>query len=278
MSEKFLRRILVPAATSLALLVPGAAWVPTAAQARTTITYDTNDSWAGYFIHYVNSDPNTDPLGVNGAWIVPKVTCTENGKGISGEVGTWIGLGGVDAVYPGNDLEQIGTDSQCINGKATYWAWYEFPPAPAVHINTQFSHNDGNCKGKTPISPGDNMRADVVDQGFGQFAMQLWDYTKNWYCPVLWINQASSAVPQTAEWIVENRVVNNVQQTWPQFKNNVAFIDCIWVQNGVTSSLYAGADLTNLTIDVSNTSTHKDKTSTVTADVPVAFLIQWLHS
>jgi len=122
------------------------------------------------------------------------------------------------------------------------------------------------------------MRADVVDQGFGQFALQLWDYTKNWYCPVLWINQASSAVPHTAEWIVENRVVNNRQQTWPDFKNGVAFLDCIWVQDTKTSSLYAGASLTNLTIDIGNTSVPKDETSTVTADVPIAFFVRWLHS
>lgn len=275
MSKEFLRRILVPAAASVALVVPGAVWFPTAALAQTTITYDTDSNWAGYFMEYQNPDPNTDPLGVNGAWIVPRVTCTENGKAISGEVPTWIGLGGA---LGDNDLEQIGTDSQCVNGQATYWAWYEFPPAAAVRINTQISHNDGNCKGKSPISPGDNMRADVVDQGFGQFALQLWDYTKNWYCPVLWINQAASAVPLTAEWIVENRVVKNVQQTWPQFKSGVAFLDCLWMQDNKTFSLYAARNLQNLTIDIGNTSVPKDDTSTVTSDVPIAFFIQWLRS
>jgi hypothetical protein len=116
------------------------------------------------------------------------------------------------------------------------------------------------------------MQADVVDQGFGQFALQIWDTTKNWYCPVLWINQSASAVPQTAEWIVEDPG----NATWPQF-GSVAFIACTWTQDGATNPLYSAANLTNHTVIIANTATPKDNTQTMTADVPEAFLVQWLR-
>jgi len=277
MSKKSFGRMLVSAASTLALVVYGAVWLPTAARAQTTIIYKTSPNWAGYIINYTNPDPNNDPLGASGAWNVPQVSCTKNGKAISGQVAAWVGLGGATT---GNTLEQIGTTSQCTNGSATYWAWYEFPPAAPVHINTQTTTN-ANCKGKSPIAPGDDMQADVVDQGFGQFALQIWDNTKNWYCPVLWINQNSNAVPQTAEWIVEDPFNNKGQQmTWPQFQNGVAFIACTWTQDGATNPLYSGANLTNETIykyPQTVPIVYKDNTETMTADVPEAFLVQWLH-
>lgn len=269
--------MLVSAATTFAFVVCGAMWLPTAAHAQATITNKTSPNWAGYTINYTNPDPNTDPLGVSGAWNVPQVNCTENGKPISGQVAAWVGLGGVTN---GNALEQIGTTSQCTNGRVTYYAWYEFPPAAAVQINVTKTTN-ASCKGKSPIAAGDDMQADVVDQGFGQFALQIRDTTKNWYCPVLWINQSSSAVPQTAEWIVEDPFSNGKQMTWPQFKNGAAFIACTWTQNGATNPLYSGANLTNETIYVYPQTTilpvYKDNTETITAGAPEAFLIQWLH-
>lgn len=281
MSKKLFGRMLVAAATTLASIASVVAWLPTVAHAQTTITNKTSPNWAGYIINYTNPDPNNDPLGASGAWNVPKISCTENGKAISGKVAAWVGLGGVTN---GNAFEQLGTTSQCANGKATYYAWYEFPPAAPVKINTTKTQH-ASCVGKSPIAAGDDMQADVVDQGFGQFALQIWDTTKNWYCPVLWINQSSSAVPQTAEWIVEDPLDKTSQglkqETWPQFKNGVSFIACTWMQNGATNPLYSGANLTNETIYVYPQTTpnpvYKDNTETMTASVPEAFLVQWLH-
>lgn len=119
----------------------------------------TNSDWSGYSVSFPNAQAS-DVIGVTGNWTVPSVTCTKNGSPISGEVAVWDGLGGANST---NTLEQIGTNSQCINGKAKYWAWYEFPPAAAVHITQN---------GKYPISPGDAMRADVTDQGYGYFVLK----------------------------------------------------------------------------------------------------------
>ncbi|HEY6276512.1 MAG TPA: G1 family glutamic endopeptidase [Streptosporangiaceae bacterium] len=205
-------------------------WLPTAALARVDITDHPNQVWAGYGLDFTN--PSDTPLSVSGTWTVPSVNCSRNGKPISGQVSVWPGLGGAKS---GNNLEQTGTDSQCINGKATYWAWYEFPPKPPVHIT---------ANGKYPVSVNDSMRADVTDQGAGYFVLRIFDNTKHWHYTKIMINQSSSAVPQTGEWIVEDPG----NATWPQFTKNVVFKNCYWVQNGPQTALDLGANLTQYTI------------------------------
>ena len=215
--------------------------------------------WAGYSIDFTN--PQNTPLSVSAAWTIPKVSCTNNGTPISGQVAVWDGLGGV---YSGNDLEQIGTDSQCIKGKAKYWAWYEFPPQNPVPINKS---------GKYPVSYGDSMRAAVTYQGAGQFALQLWDDTKHWYYPVLWINHSSNAVPRTGEWIVEDPA----GATWPQFTNNVVFKNCYWVQNGQRTALRFGVNITRYTIYTTGLLPQPKDVTWDPAPDRTDFAVQWQH-
>ena len=215
--------------------------------------------WAGYSIDFTN--PKNTPLSVSAAWTIPKVSCTNNGTPISGQVAVWDGLGGV---YSGNTLEQIGTDSQCIKGKAKYWPWYEFPPQNPIHIDKN---------GKYSVSYGDSMRAAVTDQGAGQFALQLWDDTKHWYYPVLWINRSSSAVPRTGEWIVEDPA----GAAWPQFTNNVVFKNCYWVQNGPQAALRVGDNITRYTIYTTGLLSQPKDVTWDPAPDRTDFAVQWQH-
>jgi hypothetical protein len=267
--------ILIPVVLSAlaALVLPASASAGTKAG---TITYQTDDLWAGYVANYTNPDPNTDPMAVSGSWSIPKVSCTSGSKPISGQVAAWVGLGGYGVEFPSNNLEQIGTDSQCKLGKASYWAWVEAPPAynPVIRLNSTNSSGTGgapgvDCKGKAPVSAGDDMEATVTDQGFGQFAFQIWDTTKGWYCPVLWEDSNANAVPDTADWVVEDVYALN----FPQFKD-VGWIGCDWTQDGNTSPLFDASTITQL--DIKNTSSGVTKTKT-TEVAPESFLVQWLH-
>jgi len=220
-----------------------------------------NAVWGGYSINFTNPDPQNDPLAVSGSWTVPSVTCIVNGQKISGEVAVWPGLGGTGS----NTLEQTGTTSQCSNGTASYWAWWEtYPSKPPVNISTN---------GKDLVSPGDSMTGAVTEQGPGYFVMQLWDNTKKWYNVALWQAQYSSTTtPQTADWVVED--FNHA--TFPQFKSNIVFTSCTWVKDGSTKALISGKSLNNYTV-VNAQGIGKENTGPVAANGS-SFYVQWLRT
>jgi len=96
-----------------------------------------SSNWAGYA---VTGSTFTD---VKGTWVQPAVTCPAEGSTYSA---FWVGLGG----YSGSDggLEQIGTESNCLDGQPVYDAWYELLP-------------DGSVQVPLEISPGDTVSAEV---------------------------------------------------------------------------------------------------------------------
>lgn len=123
------------ALVALLITALGATWLPTAAHAGVARVNAPvlNNVWGGYTVSFVNPDPQNYPLAVSTAWTVPAVSCTRNLLPISGEVSVWAGLGGTGS----NDLEQTGTDSQCINGKAMYWAWEELVPSSRIRCPSE---------------------------------------------------------------------------------------------------------------------------------------------
>ena len=64
-------------------------------------------NWSGYSIDAANHTV-TD---VKGSWVVPTVTVSGNGTSYAS---TWVGIDGDNS----NTVEQIGTDSDQVNGKA----------------------------------------------------------------------------------------------------------------------------------------------------------------
>jgi hypothetical protein len=258
------RRLLASLAVTVALVIPGFLLVPAADAATGQYT-----TYAGYSINFVNPDPQNHPLGASAIWSVPKVSCTENSKPISGQVVTWVGLGGIPMTGP--PVEQTGTDSQCTikNGKAkvTYWPWYEFTGNPKnpnpVNITLKTT-------GKDTISAGDHMAADVVEQGPGYFVTQLWDHTKGWYYDAIWQTTAGNVTPLTADWIVENP---GALPHWPKFTGGILFQNCYWAQDAAQKQLGSGSGVTQYTL-YSN-SVQQDTTSAIGAD-NMSFTVQWL--
>src|SRR5262249_43134748 len=96
------------------------------------LTFSTN--WSGYAVVAGHGAINAGC----GSWTVP----VAQGQGYSA---TWVGIDG----YNSRSVQQIGTESDMVNGKASYYAWYEMYPNPTVPITT-------------PIQPGDAISASVT--------------------------------------------------------------------------------------------------------------------
>jgi hypothetical protein len=71
---------------------------------------------------------------VSGSWKVPKVTCTKEDEIFS----SWVGLDG----ETDGTVEQTGTSSQCFEGAALYYSWYEMYPAGTAVVGTTVRASD----------------------------------------------------------------------------------------------------------------------------------------
>ncbi len=233
-----------------------------------------NLNWGGYTTGFVNPDPQNYPLAVSASWKVPAVSnCLSVPINGNGDVATWVGLGGVSS----NDLEQIGTEVGCISVTGPYYfAVYDLYPADSTR--TELSPI------QYPVSPGDSMRADVVEQGAGtggsQFVLQEWDtgssaHPKNWYFQTIWLGPGTSdpnVTPLTADWIVEDPA----QVTFMQFSPAEVFTGCYWTQDNVKHYLGQGSSLGEYTITTS-TGTPKELTGPIATN-GTQFPVTWKHN
>jgi len=248
------RRILLAAATAAALIVPGilsaqGASAGTSAKFGTCLNLQGLGSigcsnWAGYYLTFNNPDPQNDPLGVNARWSVPGVSCTDNGKPITNKIGAWVGLGGVN----GQELEQTGVADQCSKGTATYWPFYEFTGCTSKSECLPYGNGGAvdiqKLSGKSTdhIYKGDNMAADVVEQGPGYFVTQLWDYgstahpSNTWYYAAIYSHPMDSVVPTTADWVMEDTDVAS-SAVFPKYSPAELFQNCYWNQDGAQNEL-----------------------------------------
>src|SRR5690348_1112925 len=157
----------------IALAVAGACLaVPAHAAAATS------SNWAGYIAHLNGTRFRT----VRGAWTVPTADCSSVPRGYSAN---WIGLGG----YHTNSaaLEQIGTESDCEHGSATYDAWYELVPSAEATIQMN-------------VRPGDRMSARVSVKN-SAVTLRLSDLTTG---RTFTKTLTATAIDTTsAEWILE---------------------------------------------------------------------------
>jgi hypothetical protein len=141
------------------------------------LTFSTN--WSGYAVLGGGGAINS----VAGSWNVPAVA---SGYGYSA---TWVGIDGFNS----NRVEQIGTESDYVNGQATYYAWYEMYPMPTVPISQ-------------PIQPGDTISASVAYAAGKGFTLTIND--SSWSSP--FTKTIQTTAPRTsAEWVVEAPAMGN---------------------------------------------------------------------
>lgn len=176
--------------TLLGLLVTGAADVPrhrgaaafTKPRHRDIIIRErhgnqvTSSNWSGYAI----TGPKDSVTDAKGSWIVPSVNCGSTPNAYSA---MWVGIDG----YNSNTVEQIGTESDCVNGVANNYAWFEFYPHNYYTIES------------TPIKAGDVISAEVK-YSTGTFIVSI---SVNHGAPFNTSTKLNQAQRSSAEWIVE---------------------------------------------------------------------------
>jgi hypothetical protein len=136
-----------------------------------------SDNWSGYAV----TGANGSVTDVKGSWMVPSVSCLATGDQYAS---FWVGIDG----YSSNTVEQIGTDSDCVNGVPTYYAWYEFYPHFSYTINT------------ITVKPGDVISAEVKATGKGGFTVTITDGNGT---PFSVSTKMPQAQMSSAEWIAE---------------------------------------------------------------------------
>lgn len=164
------RRRLAPVlsiAAALALAVSS----PASAQ---PVAETTSANWAGYAVG------GTTFSSVSGSWTVPAARSSTDGYSAF-----WVGLGGTSSESSG--LEQVGTESDYVDGQARYYAWYELVPAAAVRLDL-------------PIHSGDRIAAKVSVSGT-RVTVSLSDLTTG--RSVTKTLRSSDPDTSSAEWIAE---------------------------------------------------------------------------
>jgi hypothetical protein len=144
-------------------------------------TQSVSANWSGYALQ--------DPLfaglqftSVTGTWTVPVANCT---SASNSSAAFWVGLGGSSDSATG--LEQTGTGSDCSNGAAKYYAWYEILPAASVQVPLK-------------VKPGDQITTSVNVNGT-TVLVQIKNRTrKTTFTKAL---QVAAPDISSAEWIAE---------------------------------------------------------------------------
>jgi hypothetical protein len=142
-------------------------------------------NWAGYVVASNFSNPQPVVTMVNASWIVQNVSCSKKSSTYSSQ---WVGIGG----YFKNDssLIQVGTESDCINGKAKYGAWYELLPNAETPIKNM------------TVSAGDKILATIylVPNTTNQWSITIKnENTGQFYTTIVTYNSSELS----GEWIEE---------------------------------------------------------------------------
>ena len=131
----------------------------------TTSTTTTSSNWSGYAAETsLNNAASGSVTAVSGTWKVPTATASSSTSTAYSSV--WVGIDG----YSSSSVEQIGTDSDIVNGQAQYYVWYEMYPSASVNMTSM------------TISAGDTINASVTyltsGTHAGQFQLTITDASK----------------------------------------------------------------------------------------------------
>ena len=149
----------------------------------------TSSNWSGYAVATnLNNAASGSVTAVSGTWKVPTATASSSASTAYSSV--WVGIDG----YNSSSVEQIGTDSDIVNGQAQYYVWYEMYPSASMNIASM------------TISAGDTINASVTyltsGTHAGQFQLTITDASKSNDTFTIY-QTASSVARSSAEWVVE---------------------------------------------------------------------------
>ena len=147
-------------------------------------------NWGGYADVYAWNSLGTFAR-VSGTWTIPAVTCpTAATTGVGAQdliVADWVGLDG----FSSGTVEQLGSMSQCFEGVATYFVWWEMYPGGTSQVSF--------------AQPGDVIHASIVRETSESYRLKLTDRTN----PEASFSTTQSCMVvdlcenDSAEWIVE---------------------------------------------------------------------------
>ncbi|HEX3803237.1 MAG TPA: G1 family glutamic endopeptidase [Solirubrobacteraceae bacterium] len=166
----------------LVSVVPALACFAFAAPALAATQEAVSENWAGYV---ASSQSDSGFSAASGAWNQPKVDCSTTQE--SAYSAYWVGLGG--GGQQSQALEQIGTQADCENGTANYYAWYELVPSAPVKL-------------KLTINPGDHVWARTAVDG-DKVAFYITDQTTHQTWTKTLTMTAAAPDTSTAEWVAE---------------------------------------------------------------------------
>jgi hypothetical protein len=139
-------------------------------------------NWSGYA---VTANRGT-VTAVAGSWVVPSVTGTRTSYSA-----IWVGIDG----WSSSTVEQVGTESDIVNGKAIYYAWYEMYPRASHDL-------------ALTVQPGDAITAQVIYTG-GRFQLSLADLTSGQSYSTA--QSMPNAERSSADWVVEAPSLGGIQ-------------------------------------------------------------------
>lgn len=156
----------------------------------------TSLNWAGY----AQTGKRHSVTSVSSSFIVPKLDAHYNGY-----ASTWVGIDG----YDNQHLTQVGIAEEMVNGKASYYGWWEVITPTALMPERRFT---------MAIKPGQYITATVTVRN-GNTVMSLWNRTTNKH---VWHSVRYAGEGDSAEWIQEDVYVDGTVSRAPRW-NKVAF-------------------------------------------------------
>ena len=160
-----------------------------AAMAATVSTQEAvSENWSGYV---AGSPAGSGQFSaVSGSWVQPAAKCSAS----DAYSAFWVGLGG--AGNGSQALEQVGTQSDCLNGGQTqYYAWYELVPAAPVKLALTINPGD-HVSAHVAVS-GTNVTVSLSDQTSGQSSTKTLQMSQPDASSAEWIAEAPSTCDGT---------------------------------------------------------------------------------
>lgn len=151
----------------------------------------TSLNWAGY----AQTGASQGIHSVSSSFVVPKVGTQTNGY-----ASTWVGIDG----YANGYLTQVGIAEEMLNGKATYYGWWEVITPNRLLPEQRFA---------LAMKPGQYITATVTTT-HGRTTMSLWNRTTN---RRVWHITPYAGPGASAEWIQEDVYVNGVVSRAPRW-------------------------------------------------------------
>jgi hypothetical protein len=141
-----------------------------------------SSNWSGYVLTAI---PGTFS-SASGSWTVPAVTCAAGGGAKASS--TWVGIGGGDA--SDSTLVQAGTEQDCDDEIASYGAWWEVIPAPAIDLDAD----------TYPVGPGDAMTVSTDGSNAVVWTVTIHNASRGW---TFTQSVPYTSAGATAEWVEE---------------------------------------------------------------------------